>query len=255
MNILQMNIKEIRRKNLRRLIDDLLKNGSYTLQENFADEVGIDKSYLSQMLMNPNQKGARGVSEAKARQIENQLSLEPGYLDNLDNSNLSIPNAVNNKILNSLLETQCDETDYVIVPIFDIKAAYGIGYSSQEDLMKGGLVFKKSLLRNKGISLRFGESGIIFSDGDSMHPSINHNDVVLVDRGITRLEDVSSGKIYAFVANKELRIKRFFKNIDGSLRISSDNPDKITFPDEIISVEDLSFIELKGAVKWRGGDI
>ena len=58
-----------------------------------------------------------------------------------------------------------------------------------------------------------------------------------------------------FVANKELRIKRFFKNIDGSLRIASDNADKSTYPDEIVAKENLNAIELKGRVKWRSGDL
>ena len=70
MNVVSMNLKEIRRKNLRKLIDQLLSDKIYERQEDFAVAVGIDKTYLSQMLMEPDQKGSRGVSEAKARQIE-----------------------------------------------------------------------------------------------------------------------------------------------------------------------------------------
>ena len=69
MNVVSMNLKEIRRKNLRKLIDQLLSDKIYERQEDFAVAVGIDKTYLSQMLMEPDQKGSRGVSEAKA-QIE-----------------------------------------------------------------------------------------------------------------------------------------------------------------------------------------
>ena len=66
MNVVSMNLKEIRRKNLRKLIDQLLSDKIYERQEDFAVAVGIDKTYLSQMLMEPDQKGSRGVSEAKA---------------------------------------------------------------------------------------------------------------------------------------------------------------------------------------------
>ena len=65
MNSIFMNVKEIRRKNLRRLINKMLSDAIFDKQEDFASAVGIDKTYLSQMLMEPNQKGARGVSEAK----------------------------------------------------------------------------------------------------------------------------------------------------------------------------------------------
>ena len=254
MNYFEMNIKEVRRTNLRALIDEVITAGKYELQEDFAKAVDIDKSYLSQMLMDPSQKGARGVSEAKARQIEIKLGLEPGCLDKFDCSSPFGTSEINNGILRPL-EVKHTDANYVIVPIFDIKAACGSGYSNQEELIDGGLVFKESFLRKKGLSPKLGDSAIIFGDGDSMSPSINHNDAILLDLKVRNLDSIVSGKIYAFVANKELRVKRIFKNINGSLRITSDNSDKNTFPDEIISSDNLDMIDICGRVTWRGGDL
>lgn len=254
-NTVFMNVKEIRRKNLRKLISKLTDDKTFDKQEDFALAVGIDKTYLSQMLMEPDQKGARGVSEAKARQIELKLQLEDHYLDQLGESSPFGDSKLQNGILRMLDGEVSTESPFVIIPMYDVKAACGTGYENQEELIKGGLVFKESFLRKVNLSLNMTESGVICCDGNSMEPTITHNDAVLADLRIKTIDEVVSGKVYAFVANKELRIKRFFKNINGSLRISSDNPDKTTYPDEIILKNDLDAIQITGFIKWRCGEI
>lgn len=255
MNFLAMNIKEVRRKNLRSLIDNLIANGRFQKQEEFSEHVEIDKSYLSQMLMEPSQKGSRNVSEAKARQIETKLELEPGYLDKFGESTPLGDSKLNNGILRPLNDLNNSNSEYVVIPVFDLKAACGTGYTNQDELVKGGLVFKQSFLTKKDVSSEFGKSSIIRSDGDSMLPNINDNDVVLVDNKVRTLDEVCTGKVYVFLANNELRIKRLFKNVNGSLRIVSDNPDKQTYPDEIIQPNELEFIHICGRVVWRAGDL
>ena len=255
MNSIFMNVKEIRRKNLRKLISKLISEKTFDKQEDFAATIEIDKTYLSQMLMEPDQKGARGVSEAKARQIEKKLQLEDHYLDRLDDSSPFGDSKLQHGVLRPLMNEVSNDSQFVIVPMYDIKAACGLGYANEDELIKGGLLFKESFLRKSGLSLVMTETGVICGDGNSMEPTINHNDAVLADLRIKTIDEVISGKVYAFVANKELRIKRFFKNINGSLRISSDNPDKTTYPDEIIDKMDLDAIQITGFIKWRCGEI
>lgn len=250
-----MHVKEIRRRNLRKLISTLIAEKTFDKQEEFAAAVEIDKTYLSQMLMEPDQKGARGVSEAKARQIELKLQLEDHYLDRLDESSPFGDSKMHNGILRPLTSESDSDSQFVIVPMYDVKAACGTGYANEEELIKGGLVFKESFLRKKNLSLVMNETGVICGDGHSMEPTINHDDAVLADLRVKTIDEVISGKVYAFVANKELRIKRFFKNINGSIRISSDNPDKTTYPDEIIEKNDLDAIQITGFIKWRCGEI
>lgn len=254
MNSIFMNVKEIRRKNLRRLINKMLSDAIFDKQEDFASAVGIDKTYLSQMLMEPNQKGARGVSEAKARQIERKLELEDHYLDRMGDSSPFGESQVHNGILRPISGDEAD-VKFVIVPMYDVKAACGIGYENEEELVKGGLVFKESFLRKAGLSLSMTETGVICGDGHSMEPTINHDDAVLADLRVKTIDEVISGKVYAFIANKELRIKRFFKNINGSIRISSDNPDKTTYPDEILEKDSLDAIQITGYIRWRCGEV
>lgn len=253
MNILNMNLKEIRRKNLRKLIDQLTSDRIYDRQEDFAVAVGIDKTYLSQMLMEPDQKGSRGVSEAKARQIERSLDLELNSLDSLDNSSPFGESKIENGIIKP---RQIDEqSDYVIIPMYDVRAACGNGYTNEDELIKGGLVFKQSFLRKHNLSLNHNETGILCGDGKSMEPTINHEDAVLVDLRVKTIEEVLSDKIYAFIINKELRIKRLFKLPNGDLRLVSDNLDKTTYPDEFIHAKDLNSVQITGRIKWRCGEV
>lgn len=254
MNLVSMNLKEIRRKNLRKLIDQLLSDKIYERQEDFAVAVGIDKTYLSQMLMEPDQKGSRGVSEAKARQIEKELNLEANFLDTLDDSSPFGKSKIENGVIRPAADID-GSGDYVIIPMYDIKAACGNGYTNEDELIKGGLVFKESFIRKCGLSLSHEDTGIITGDGRSMEPTINHTDAILTDLRVKTIDQVISDKVYALVANKELRIKRLFRKTNGGLRIVSDNPDKETFPDEHIEKEDLDAIQIKGLVRWRCGEV
>lgn len=254
MNLVSMNLKEIRRKNLRKLIDQLLSDKMYERQEDFAAAVGIDKTYLSQMLMEPDQKGSRGVSEAKARQIEKELNLEINFLDTLDDSSPFGKSKIENGVIRPASDLD-GSGDYVIIPMYDIKAACGNGYTNGDELIKGGLVFKESFIRKCGLSLSHEDTGIITGDGRSMEPTINHTDAILTDLRVKTIDQVISDKVYALVANKELRIKRLFRKTNGGLRIVSDNPDKETFPDEHIEKEDLDAIQIKGLVRWRCGEV
>lgn len=255
MNVINMNLKEIRRRNLRNLIEKLSADKIFDRKEDFAAAVDIDKTYLSQMIMDPTQKGARGVSEAKARQIEKKLNLDPNYLDTLDDSSPFGKSIVANGVIRSLAVAEDETNEYVILPMYDVKAACGLGYTNEEELIKGGLSFKQSFLRKIGLSLNHQETGILDGDGQSMEPTINHCDSVLIDLRVNTFDQVISGKIYAFIANKELRIKRLFKTINGGLRIVSDNNDKTTFPDETLQPEELNAIQIKGWVKWRCGEV
>lgn len=264
MFLFDMNIKEIRRKNLRKLIDDCISEGKYETQEQFAEAVGIDKTYLSQMLMMPNTKGARGVSEQKARQIELNLKLKNGHLDigeaPIQNTVLDkgvlrpSQNAVSNINNDGAIEPM-DNTEYVVVPIFDIRAACGDGYTNTAESLKGGVAFKESWIRSKGISPKLGASSIVYAQGYSMYPTIAPNNVLLLDQSQNSFESICSGDVYAFIVGSELRVKRLFKDIEGGLRVVSDNPDKAIYPDEYIKPAQLNQIIIAGHIKWRGGDL
>lgn len=62
---------------------------------------------------------------------------------------------------------------------------------------------------------------IVTGIGDSMQPTFEDGDPLLVDRGV---HDIRLDAIYVLALRDELFIKRVQRNLDGSFVIISDNP-------------------------------
>lgn len=60
--------------------------------------------------------------------------------------------------------------------------------------------------------------------GDSMEPFLFAGDSVLIDTGETDPARIIDGKVYAIRYGNDLRVKRLFRRLDGSLILRSDNP-------------------------------
>ncbi|MCC7005490.1 MAG: LexA family transcriptional regulator [Ottowia sp.] len=85
-------------------------------------------------------------------------------------------------------------------------------------------------------------------NGESMEPFLFNSDTVLVNLNETEVND---GKVYAFRYKNELRIKRLFKKLDGTLLLRSDNP---RFIDEEISPDQAKqHITIIGRVRGKFG--
>jgi phage repressor protein C with HTH and peptisase S24 domain len=84
--------------------------------------------------------------------------------------------------------------------------------------------------------------------GDSMRPTIFDGDVALVN---TAERKITNGKVFAFIVDGEARVKRLFKQFDGRIRVVSDNPDKLQFPDEFLTPDHMP--EMVGRVVDRSG--
>lgn len=59
--------------------------------------------------------------------------------------------------------------------------------------------------------------------GQSMEPLLFHGDTVLVNLAENSLEHLIDGKVYAIRYGDELRVKRLFRRLDGTLILRSDN--------------------------------
>ena len=147
-----------------------------------------------------------------------------------------------------------DSNGYVLIPKYDIKAACGTGFENAEDLLSGGLMFKEKWLRTKGY--RPDKLAVIYLSGLSMVPTIAPDSVGLLDLSDSQPDMMRSGQVYAFVDGHDLRVKRVFYSFNRQeLRLTSDNPDKMTYPDEVVTAEQARDIRLVGRVVWRGGDL
>jgi phage repressor protein C with HTH and peptisase S24 domain len=89
--------------------------------------------------------------------------------------------------------------------------------------------------------------------GDSMEPLLFQGDRITVNLADDRI--VNRG-VYVFATGRidiGIRVRRLFWTIDGRLRIVSDNPDKILYPDEFLAPHELEHIHILGRVIDKSG--
>lgn len=60
--------------------------------------------------------------------------------------------------------------------------------------------------------------------GDSMETLLFQGDTVLVNTAENTFDQIIDGKVYAIRYGNELRVKRLFRKLDGTLTLHSDNP-------------------------------
>lgn len=90
-------------------------------------------------------------------------------------------------------------------------------------------------------------------DGHSMERTLFHRDRIMIDTADKRVVD---GRVYAFIVagpDGGAKVKRLFLTSDGRLRIVSDNPDKLQYPDEFLEGEDYDNVYIIGRVIDRSG--
>ncbi len=140
---------------------------------------------------------------------------------------------------------------YAFIPQYTARAAAGGGHDNPHVEIRSTLAFKKEWLRVKGLNPK--SLKVIYADGDSMWPTVSDHDVLLVDE--SRIEP-TSGHIYVLSsADKGVIVKRLIQAALGNWIIRSDNEDKDTFPDQVLSRSEINEHRIIGRVVWRGGDL
>lgn len=139
--------------------------------------------------------------------------------------------------------------EYCLIPKFSVSGSCGSGSIIDNVDIKGGLVFSQSWIAAQGLNE---ESLVVISAvGDSMYPTIENDQVLLVD---TNDKVIRSSKIYFLCIDGEHYIKRLINMITHWV-VRSDNPDKQQYPDIEISSENMNLIQVEGRVVWRGGSL
>lgn len=86
--------------------------------------------------------------------------------------------------------------------------------------------------------------------GSSMERTLFDGDKMAVDFGS---KSIKNGSVYVIVVGDDTRVKRLFRMTDGRIRISSDNPDKETYPDEFVAPEHIDTLMIIGRVIDKSG--
>lgn len=135
---------------------------------------------------------------------------------------------------------------YVLIPRLSVRFGAGPGKFAWKVNTEQPLAFLSDWLRGQRMNPQ--QLVTFMAEGESMQPIIRDGSVLLVDLSQTHVVD---GRIYALRYGDELRVKRLFKRLDGTLIIRSDFAE--CYPEEVVSGSDLEQLQIIGRVVWVGG--
>jgi len=262
-----MNEIEIQEWRVQRLKDavDKVTNGNVTA---FGKRLGYKGGAFVRQMLSRN----RPVSEKTVRAVEELPGLARWFVRPLSLPSLNSPEAQVRRAEEEMEEERRDweaeesrqrgsrhsedagyeptEDEFALVPQLDIEIACGSGRFVDHVVVKGGLAFKRSSLRDFGVTEK--TARIIYASGSSMAPYIQDGCVVLIN---TADIEPKEGKIYAIcVPEGGMVLKRLIRdyhpNFGGLVWIMrSDNPDKIAHPDKVLPPDDRTMIA--GRAIWN----
>lgn len=113
------------------------------------------------------------------------------------------------------------------------------------------MAYQISWLRQVGANAR--DVRLMKVMGNSMERTLFDGDRIAVNIADHRIVD---GRVYVFATggtDPDIKVKRLYRTIDGRLRITSDNMDKMQYPDEYVTPDDAEQITIIGRVIDRSG--
>ncbi len=134
--------------------------------------------------------------------------------------------------------------DVVLVQRVDLKASAGHGRAvdAYDGRSSDRIAFTRDWLRRLNVEPQ--HAVLMTASGDSMHPTINDGDLILVNRAITTVETAG---IYVVTIAGMVVVKRAYWQRDGSLVLKSDNS---LYPEEVIPPDELYTVTIEGRVRW-----
>lgn len=138
------------------------------------------------------------------------------------------------------------DEEFVEVRALSLKTSAGGAYTVDYVAVKGGRAYTREYFRKKGIKPE--KCFRVTVAGDSMEPTLFDGDEALVNGAET---EIRNGRVYAFHVRGEPRVKRFFWQSDGTLKIHSDNDAR--YPDETLQKEAAEAFEVLGRVIDKSG--
>lgn len=135
---------------------------------------------------------------------------------------------------------------FVAVPYLEVRASAGGGRASlpAETVAASHFLFGEAWLRSLDVTASNAE--LLLAEGDSMYPTIQDGDMMLVDRGQS---EVRNGKIYVLVIRGVVVVKRVSLLAFGDLMLISDNE---RYPSETVKRDEVSELSFQGRVAWYG---
>lgn len=203
-----------RKKRRRQRLELLLREFGGAAQ--VARESGTPKSHFSAIT-----SGARGVGDALAAKLESIYAKPEGWFDlpieATDTSSAAPPAASN------VAPAPAPGELAVRVPLLANAGSMGAGTEVQhDDVLVGHIALSEQWVQRRIQPTSTAALRFIHAYGDSMHPTFEDGDVLLVDTGVRDPSSIDG--VYVMAANERIYIKRVRQRMDKALEVSSDNP-------------------------------
>ncbi len=149
---------------------------------------------------------------------------------------------VDEKILGGIAASAA-KTGLRLIPKLAVGASAGPGAINDAEALAGKIGFDEKWLRKQG--LEPSKLSLIRVDGDSMAPTLNNGDDIMVDNSAS--EAPLRDGIHVIRLDDVLMVKRLAKGPAGRMSVLSDNPAYPDWPDV-----DGGAVSIIGRVVWAG---
>ncbi len=144
-------------------------------------------------------------------------------------------------------QTSASDDNCISIPVLsNVKASMGFGVSVYNESQTAVYALSRQLAHDLGVSES--QTKMIFASGDSMEPTIEGGDSLLIDRSRTEIYD---GCIYCVRIEGQLYAKRLQKIPPCTIVVISDNPKYKAFEIDFSKNIDFDF-EVIGKIRWWG---
>lgn len=171
-------------------------------QARLAEKIGISAQQMGHI---GGKNPVRNIGEDMARRIESACGLPLGIMDQGPGVDVS-------KV----------QKDSIEVPLLNVTVSAGAGVPVPwEEEVVHKILLSKHWVRQHTSASSFNTLAVVTARGDSMSPTFNDGDILLVDASIS---SIKLDAIYVLSRDGELFVKRIQRNVDGTVEIISDNP-------------------------------
>lgn len=173
------------------------------------------------------------ANTTKKSQIDYEKDItqpKAGYLADIAQAGADI-----NYIVTGQKTSRDEPTDdeFAKIPVYDVEASAGAGAYNQAENILYYMAYRKEWLRNRGLFAK--NLGVIIVNGDSMEPTINNRESILVNHAETVAKD---GNIYVVRSGDMLWVKRVQRLPNNKIQLISDNS---FYPAIVLDIEQDDF--------------
>ena len=198
---------------------------------------------LSEFIKETNKHLEYKLTYTKVAEI---LNVSRQYLSTIRDKELSVKNL---NILTEYFNKNVNKNfNFIKIPVYgNVTASMGYGITVYDENQTG--VYEISQKLAKDIGIIPGKTEMIFASGDSMYPTIEGGDSLLID---TSKKEIHDGRIYCVRVEGQLYAKRLQKIPPNKIKVISDNGSKYDAFYVDFS-KDINFdFEVIGEIRWWG---